>query len=144
MKFKPYFEYDKETCSSLCILNDGHNTFVGTATCHEDDKDMASEKTGYIIACKRAQIKYYQHLINNEIKPALKALNQVYHNMINSKRFNEKSYENKMLQRQIRFYKNDLEAIKETLRIEREELRKFINDKDIFYKKIRANRKAEN
>ena len=101
---QPKFIYDAETNESLCILTDNDNIFVGTASLHPDDAEFASEKFGLGVAHLRASIKALQHYRNNELKPKLKALKQLYYSMNKSKKFNEKSYENIMLQRQIRLY----------------------------------------
>lgn len=140
---EPIFEYNEETCSALCVLSDGINTYIGTAQCHDEDRDMASEKTGYEIAFKRAKIEYFKSVKKNEILPALKALKQVYYTMKHSKKFNPKSYENKMLWRQIRSYEFDLDIINEMLTKERQSLNQYIQEKDKFYKRIRANRKLD-
>lgn len=60
--------------------------------------------------------------------------------MKHSKKFNEKSYENKMLQRQINMIKQDIQTVKEMIEEERNNLKSYIDTKDDFYKKVRANR----
>ena len=75
----------------------------------------------------------------------LKALKQAYYSMNQSKKFNPKSYENKMLQRQIRQIEFDLDTIRDMLATEEQNLREYIQEKDKFYKRIRHNReKAKN
>lgn len=143
MKNEPIFQWDKDYGSALCILTEGNNSFVGYANCHPDDEDMMSEKTGLTIALYRAEIKFYQHIKNNEIKPQLKALKQVYYAMNRSKKFNPNSYENKMLQRQIHQLEIDLDTIKDLLDNKKETLRDYINEKEKLYQKIRDNRKGQ-
>lgn len=53
--------------------------------------------------------------------------------MNRSSKFNEKSYENRMLQRQIRLINFDLATINEILTYERENLRAYLKQKDEFY-----------
>ena len=139
MKNEPILSWDAETGVASCILTDGEKYFVGTAVCHEDDADMCSEKTGTEIAIRRANIKALR-VYRDELKIKLKALNQLYFSINKSKKFNEKSYENRMLQRQIRLIKNDLESIKETIASEEQSLRKYIVEKDAFYKITRTRR----
>lgn len=140
MKKEPYFEWDKENGQALCIIEDseGH-LFIGTATCHKDDKDMMSRRTGEEIAYRRAKIENLKFIKSN-LKLQLKALNQLYYSMNQSKNFNIKSYENKMLQRQIRAKDFDLTTIKEMLITEQQNLRTFLKEKNEFYNKIRSNR----
>lgn len=104
---------------------------------------MCSERTGKIIATSRAEIAWLQHIKKNELRPQLQALLQLYYSMNESKRFNEKSYENHMLQRQIRFIKNQLTAINNDLAILQEQLREFLREKDKFYQRVRVRRKHQ-
>lgn len=140
---EPYFDWDEETGTALCLLEDKQNCFVGYATCHEDDRDMCSKRTGCEIALYRAEIDYFQHVRDNELMPSIKALRQLYYSMNKSKYFNQKSYETKMLQRQIRLLEEDLATIKQMLTETRRKLKQYIDDKENVYQKIRANRKAK-
>lgn len=142
-KNAPIFEWDQETGQAMAVLFDGKNTFVGTASCCPEDTDMKSEKTGCTIALYRAEIEYYMHIRDNVLQPQLSALQQLYYSMNRSKNFDPKSYENIMLQRQIRQKQFDLETIKELLTTKRETLRTYISEKDKIYKKIRANREGQ-
>lgn len=137
----PKYAYDKLLRIATCTLTDGRNKFVGKALCHEDDTDMESEKTGYEIAHMRAKIEYFKHIKNNEIKPALSAVKQVYYTMKHSKKFNPKSYENKMLQRKIRSLEFDLDVVNNMITTEKEKLHSYIAEKEKFYQKIRSYRK---
>jgi hypothetical protein len=139
---KPCFTWDEEFLVATCELSDGNNHFCGLATCHDDDEDMASEKTGSEIALKRAKISYFRHY-RDCLKERLAALRQLYYSMNQSQKFNEASYENKMLQRQIRLLETDLETARELLNSEQESLREYIAEKDKFYKKVRANREGK-
>lgn len=141
---EPIFEIDKEEGTIVCIIKDKENTFIGLAECHEDDMDMFSELTGSHIAMTRAQINYMTHIRDNEIKPALKAMHHLSSCMKTSKNFNPKSYENIMLQRQIRLFESDLDVINSAIAEEKQNLQDFLKNKDISYKRIRAYREEEN
>ena len=143
MKNEPSFEWNEELKMASCFLKDGQEVFVGFAQCHPEDMDMVTEKVGCEIAFYRAKIKFYQSL-KKDLKTALYALNQLYYSMKHSKQFNENSYENHMLQRQIAIHETDLKTIKNLIKIEKEALYKYIDEKDKFYKKIRSNRKKAN
>lgn len=56
MKREPAFSWDPETGSALCLLFNKNDTYIGTAFCSPEDKDMMSEKTGCEIAYHRALI----------------------------------------------------------------------------------------
>lgn len=139
MTYEPSFVWDEENRSAICTLSNGKNTFFGHATCHPDDEDMMSEKTGCEIAFRRARIKYLQHT-KNMLAERLAALTHYYNTINHSKYFNENSYENKMLQRQLHLIKNDLATTKEMIAMERESLKTLIDEKDLFYKAIRKRR----
>ena len=143
-KRKPYYDWDVETGTATCILFDKNNIFMGTATCHPDDIYFMSEKTGMIIAETRAVIKSLQHLKNNILKPELAGLNQFYYSINHSKHFNKKSYEAKMLWRQIKIKEGEIKETENIISQEREFLRDFIKDKDNFYKSVKKNREVNN
>lgn len=139
-KIKPIFHYDKETGCSTCVIETKYGKFSGTACCHPDDMDMASEKVGCEIAYSRAAIDSLKYERDNIIKPSLKALKQLYYSMRHSKKFNPKSYENKMLKRQIENWEMDLNNINIMIKSENDWIRDYINTKEILYTNIRNNR----
>ena len=141
-KIKPIFHYDKETGCSTCVIETKYGKFSGTACCHPDDMDMASEKVGCEIAYSRAAIDSLKYERDNVIKPSLKALKQLYYSMNRSKKFNPKSYEYKMLKRQIECWEFDLAVINDMINTERTWIRDYINTKEALYQNIRANRNS--
>ena len=143
MKQEPIFNWDPEEGVASCIIKYKNQTFCGVAMCHEEDKDMMSEKTGMEIAYRRATIDYLKYVRDMELKPALKALKQLYYTMKHSTHFNPNSYENSKLQRHIRMYEFDLETINELIVDERKNLKDYINKKDEFYKKTRIGRQIK-
>ena len=143
MKNEPIFHWDEDTGVSSCLLSDGERVYTGFARCHPDDEDMKGEKTGCEIALRRAKIAALRGY-RDELKIRLSALNQYYHSMNMSYRFNEKSYENKMLQRQIRQIKFDLDTTKEMIATEELSLRTYIKSKDVFYTQTRKRRQKAN
>ena len=143
MKNTPIFNWDAETGIASCILSNGEKVFTGFAQCHPDDEDMKGEKTGCEIALRRAKINALRGY-RDELKTKLAALNQLYYSMNTSKRFNEKSYENRMLQRQIRQITFDLDTTKEMIAMEEVGLRAYIKSKDVFYIQTRKRRQKAN
>ena len=135
------FIWDEEEKIAQCVLlDDKGNKSIGIAICHEDDYDMISQKTGQEIAYFRAKIEYLLNIRDNDLLPRLNALKQLYYSMKHSTHFNPKSYENKMLQRQIHLIEFDLATIKEIIAMERKSLKAFIDDKDKLYKSVRKHR----
>lgn len=134
--------WDKEKMEAKCTIELPSGTLTTVAKCHPDDYDFVNEFTGCEIASRRMSIKILQ-IHKHELNSRLSALNQLYYSMKHSKRFNEKSYENKMLQRQINMVKQDIQTIKEMIEKERNNLKSYIDAKDDFYKKVRTNRKKD-
>ena len=139
---RPEFHWDAETNTATCILTDAYdNTYIGIAVCHPEDEDMTSEKTGCEIAFRRASIKVLQ-ASRTQIKHELGALKQLYYSMNRSKQFQKKSYETRMLYRQIKIKEADLGTVREMLHAAQADLREFIDEKEKLYKRIRFNRKV--
>lgn len=137
---EPYFEWVEELGQATCIITDtyGH-IYIGVATCHPDDKDMMSRRTGEEIAFRRARMESLKAM-RDAIKTEIGTLKQLYYSMNQSSHFNENSYENKMLQRRIHMKTFDLDTIKEMLTTEYESLTELIKEKDKFYKQVRGHR----
>lgn len=136
---KPIYSWDEVSGTASCILTYDQKQFVGTAKCHPDDKDMMNANTGYEIATRRASIQVYRYH-RDTLKSQLQVLNQLYYAMSTSKHFNPKSYENRMLQKQINLIKTDLNTIKEMIVETQNSLKEYIKLKDDFYVAIRKNR----
>lgn len=137
---QPIFSWLEEDGIATCKLIYNHNIFLGTAICHPDDQDMKSEYTGYMIAQKRATIQYFQHIRDNEIIPALKALNHAFGSMKQSKNLNTQSNEFKVIQREIHQKQIELATIRQMLIDEKQSLNNYLSEKENFYKAIRKNR----
>ena len=140
---EPIFTWDAETKKTTCTIIFDNKQFCGCAYCHPDDDDMASEKTGSEIALRRAMIKAYKYQ-KLCLKEQLSALKQLYYSMSRSKKFNENSYENKMLQSQISLISFDLATVKETIAMEEQSVKAYIANKEDFYQRIRRNRRKDN
>lgn len=141
---KPIFEWQNDTKLATCkIIINNSIELQGQAICHPDDFDFANEKTGCDIANSRALIKLYKWYKNNEVIPQLKAFQNFYKSIKDSKYFNSKSYENKMLQRQIRSLENELAIVNDFIADEKEMLDDYIEKKDNFYQRVRSMRRVQ-
>lgn len=139
---KPTFEWNDDKGIAICVIHTPYGDFGGSATCHTDDRDMMSEKVGCEIAYCRATIKMLTYQRDCQIKPALKALKQLYYSMKHSKKFNPKSYENKMLRRQIENWEFDLNIVNDMLDTERKYVHDYITTKELLYQDLRAKRNS--
>jgi hypothetical protein len=144
-KEKVSYEYDAENGVAFCYIEEFGQTFVGAACCHDDDRDMMSERTGCEIANRRAYIDLLKYEKDCIIAPALKALKQLYYSLNTNKNFNRKSLEAKRIYRHIRMYENELAVIKAELASEKQGLKDYIAGKEKFYQRHRSlAAKAEN
>lgn len=126
----------------MCVISSKNKTYVGTAQCREEDRDMMSEKTGCEIAYRRAQINMLKSL-RDELCIELKGLKKYYYIICNSKYYDEKNYMAVMLQRQIVMREEDLAELREMLLDVQENLKQYMNAKAKFYDMIRKRREAK-
>lgn len=131
------YEWDEESGVASCIIEYHGKPFLGMAICHPDDSDMKSHLIGQTIAEWRARIHTLEYIRDSEVKERIAALKQFYYSINKSKHFQEKSYENKMLQRQIRNLENDLTTVKQELIDAKKNLRDYIMEKELYHFKLR-------
>lgn len=139
MKKQPQFSWDEETGTALCLLETRDACYVGTATCAAADQDMKSEKTGCEIAYHRALINFLKHQ-REELRHELNGLKKYYYSINQSKNFNPKEYQTKMLRRQIQMREDDILDITDEIREHQIFLQDYFIKKAEFYKKIREGR----
>lgn len=128
---------------SVCTIEYKGICFIGDAKCHEQDNDFKSEKTGLQIAEIRANIKLLQFRRDTEIKPQIKILKHLLHNIQSSKHHNPKAYESIMIRKQLKALNADLNEINGIIHDEKKYLKDYIDKKDDFYNKIRAKREND-
>lgn len=138
MNKQPEYFWNSEQGMAFCTIYYNQYTFTGEAQCHPDDKDMMSKLTGQTIAEFRATIKYLRFVRDCELRPQLKSLKQLYYSMKHSKHYNKKSYEAKMLYRQIRFLEEDIDVVNIELDNLKQSLKEYIVLKEKDHQQIRA------
>ena len=144
-KREPEFSWDEESGCAVCILVDEKNrVFVGEATCHEQDSDMKSERTGCELAFRRAKLQYLRAVRDYDIKPALAALQHLYGCMTHSTHFEANSYEARTVRRHIYQTKFELATIKEMIASEYQGITDYIKGKDKIYHRIRTKKNGQN
>lgn len=136
IKTKYAYKDGKAVCTLLAPDN---LIFVGKAYCHPEDKDMATEYTGLRIAEDRANMKYLSYLIK-ESKKELHTLQTFFNTLKNRPSYSDESKEVQILIKDIRRRKRDIEENEAVLKNMEERLNEYLNTKDEFYKRIRANR----
>lgn len=132
---REYF-YDPATGGACCILTHKGLKFSGTAICHKDDMDFASERTGLYIAETRANIRYLKSK-KPELRAAITALQHAVNCMRDSKDFNPKAKEFHIVYRLLYDKKSELDNLNSRIKMEKEYLEDYIKNKDIVHNKMR-------
>ena len=129
--------FKKENNVTICEVTDNMGRiFRGESRCHPDDKDFESPITGGVIAEMRARIAAAR-TYRDDLKIKLAALNQLLYSINKSSHFNPEAYETKMLRRQIRLMKDDLDIAKHQLAVLKVDLYEYINEKEKVHKYLR-------
>lgn len=129
--------WNEDTGTAFSTIFYKNYTFTGEAHCHPDDKDMMSKLTGQTIAEYRATLKYLRFIRDCELQPQLKSLKQLYYSMNHSKYFDPKSYEAKMLYRQINHLTEDLKENKYLIDLTKSQLEAYLVTKERDHKQLR-------
>lgn len=137
MNKQPQYSWNENTGTAFATIFYKNYTFTGEARCHPGDKDMMSKLTGQTIAEYRATLKYLKFVRDCELQPQLQSLKQLYYSMNHSKYFNPKSYEAKMLYRQINHLTEDLKEIKYLIDLTKKALVAYINIKERDHTQLR-------
>jgi hypothetical protein len=100
-----------------------------------------SALTGGLIAEYRAEIDLLKKINNYEIKTGIAALKHVYCTMRHSSHYNEKSYEAVRIKKELAHLMDELEENDNSITELREDLARYIKNKEEFYQKIRNGQK---
>lgn len=139
--YRTEYEYNEKTGKSYFYIEHNGITMCGEAKCHPDDTDMMSERTGLTIAEARAQIKVMKFKRNFELKPKIAAITHLLNTMERSTKYNENSYESKMIRRQLHTLKKQLTTINNDIAEEEKYLNEYITQKEKLYQKLRGRNK---
>lgn len=134
---KKTHNWDQEAGTAYCIIEYNGQKFGGYASCHPDDIPFLSPLTGGYIAECRADIKYYQHIKNNELYPQIKALKHLLNIIQQNKNYNPKSMEIKKLYKEIELKEKELTDIKEKIQEMKTSLNDYIEAKEKIHNRIR-------
>lgn len=121
---------------------DTHEIVAGEAKCMPQDMDMMSEKTGGDIALYKATIKILRNK-RKRTRQEYRVLKNLLKTYKNRPGFDATDPYVRILKRKIYSYSQDIEYLSNCENNCRKELRKYIDEKDIFYQKIRAMRKRD-
>ena len=135
--------YNYNNGEANCIIEEHNIIGIGNATCHPEDSDVASEKTGLYIAELRATIHFLQNKNATRLKPALTALQHLYATMDHSKQFNPNSYEAKRIRKEIKNLEKEINQVNCSIALIHKQLKEYINDKDKMAKWYRNKQKIK-
>lgn len=137
---KEIFNVNKENKVITCTLKYQNQNFEGIATCHQDDIDMFSEKTGCTIAEYRALIKLLTAKKAN-LQSQHKVLQHIKTNLEQYFQNKSKDYSYYQVCKQLKFLHQSLAEIKVEIQSLKEKLSTFIERKEKVYQQIRIMRK---
>lgn len=142
MNNTPQFYFNPDDGSSMCIISSKNKTYIGTAQCSDNDRDMMNEKTGCEIAYHRATINMLKDQKDNLVIE-LQGLKKYYYTVCRSKHYDDNSYMANMLKRQIEMREESVEELKNIIIDEKNKLINYMNKKAKFYESVRKSRKAK-
>ena len=123
------------------MYHDGH-WFTGRAKCLEQDNDFWSERTGCTIAELKANIKRLRY-IRKQKREELKPLINFQKRLECCKEYDEKSFEARRLRKEIYLYNEQINELTNAIADEENYLKKYIDDKENLYNKLRAKKKVK-
>ena len=136
-KKEPEFTYKDNYTKCEFVDNKYGRKYVGEAYCNPVDEDFKSLITGSTIAEIRMHINMMT-TYKNDLRIKLEGLNQLLYSMRQSKKFDPTSYPVKMLYRQIRITRDDIETIKDCIAEMKADLKNYIDGKEKVYQILRA------
>ena len=139
---KTIYDYNKETHVATCTMidTDSNLSWRGCATCHPNDLDFESEKTGLWIAEYRALLKVSK-AERREVKIKLKEITDFYDSVKDCSSFEAGSYLARKLQARIGALTETLSDIDEDILNIKLTLERGIAAKEGLYQSLRDLRK---
>ena len=135
---EPIIKWYEDSRSTTYTIELCDEQFTGKSFCHPDDDDMASRRTGEHIAEARAIMQAIKFYRKHYLRPQLDALRQARYSMEQA----GVTEGVEVLDKQINKLERILRATKKELVQTKRDLTKYIQDKDIFYNRIRAIRSS--
>lgn len=133
---EPIYIWDKYTGITSVKQQIDNKIVEGIARVAPEDERFANEYTGYTIAELRMRIDFARQHIEYDLKPQLFILNHLLSTMKQSPRFNPKSYEAKRIYAERQNILDDIEQFKIIIADYKQSLKKYIDDKDHFYRMV--------
>ena len=138
--------WDEEHGVARCVLkyrmsSGAYLEGIGIAECHSEDIAFMSRLTGSVIAQYRAELDLLKKINQYEISPSIMAVKHIYCTMTNSKRYNPDSYEANRIKKELAHLMDEYTENKNLMKIIKEELKQYIEQKDKLYRRIQEGQK---
>lgn len=133
--------YKFEDGKAEYIYRYGQRTFVGTATCHEEDKDFESKMIGLDLAETRAYLEYLR-VRRDELVVRHQTLKGFYQYLTQDREFDVKSSYATKMRKEIEETYFELTECREAIRNIPKMMDAKITNRTLLYQKIREKRKA--
>lgn len=131
MKEKYQFDFNSAVGVSTCIITDeNNNQFIGKAYCLSEDMEFLSEITGCYIAEQRAKIKQYK-FIKQKLIAQKELLADIQKNQSISK-----STKREIAKHYQEINNNDIQIIRNQIRLLEIDLKNYIDEKETFYLRL--------
>lgn len=118
-----------------------HHQFVGTAICHDEDKDFESRMLGLDLAETRAYLDYLR-IRRDELAIRHQTLKGMYQYLSDDKNFNKDDFYAKKIANEIDVTYEELEECREAIHNIPRMMDAKITNRELLYQKIREKRKT--
>lgn len=137
------FSYSPDGHITVCERRIHNQVFRGVAKCHPADWDFESKLVGEHYAYMRSMIQEIAARRDAK-REELKALKHLYNILEQNPKVSRESVECYTIRRQIKVIEEEIEDLRELIKMTKTELRASIIAKDTYYKKIRESRQKQN
>lgn len=137
------FTYSPDGHITICERRIHNQVFRGVAKCHPSDWDFESKLVGEHYAYMRSMIQEIASRRDAK-REELKALKHLYNILEQNPKVSRESVECYTIRRQIKVIEEEIEDLRELIKMTKTELRASIIAKDTYYKKIRESRQKQN
>lgn len=137
------FSYSPDGHITVCERRIHNQVFRGVSKCHPADWDFESKLVGEHYAYMRSMIQEIASRRDAK-KEELKALKHLYNILEQNPKVSRESIECYTIRRQIKVIEEEIEDLRELIKMTKTELRASIIAKDTYYKKIRESRQKQN
>jgi hypothetical protein len=135
------FNWNQSEGVSTCVITVDGKAYKGSAFCHPKDRDMKSERMGARLAEMRAELEYVLYLYE-KANNTFNTLNSELSPIFQSTKINKESYEFHKIKDILDKARKARDGYSKLVKAYKKQIYKYIHDKDVFYKRVRALRES--